>query len=138
MGTVFRTKRRVEFSDTDVAGIVHFTRFFVYMESAEHEFLRSLGTSVIAEHDGKKIGWPRVSATCDYKAPAYFEDELDIRLEVIRKGNRSLTFAYTFTRGETTIAEGQIVTACCLVEPEEKMRPVELPSLFAEKIEETG
>ena len=137
MGTVFRTRRRVEFSDTDTAGIVHFTRFFAYMESAEHEFLRSLGTSVIAEHDGKKIGWPRVSATCDYRAPAYFEDELDIRLEVIRKGNRSLTYGYTFTREDTMIAEGQIVTACCLVELGEKMRAVELPKMFQKQIEDT-
>ena len=37
----FRTTRRVEFRDTDAAGIVHFSAFFFYMESVEHEFLRS-------------------------------------------------------------------------------------------------
>ena len=36
----YRTTRRVEFRDTDAAGIVHFSAFFFYMESVEHEFLR--------------------------------------------------------------------------------------------------
>ena len=137
MGTVYLTKRRVEFSDTDTAGIVHFARFFVYMESAEHEFLRSLGTSVIAEHDGVRIGWPRVSASCDYTQPAYFEDVLDIRLEVLRKGNRSLTYGYTFTRDDTPIAEGRIVVACCRLHEGGKMEAVPLPSLIADGIEDT-
>ncbi|MCG8653286.1 MAG: hypothetical protein MI861_25835, partial [Pirellulales bacterium] len=39
----FSTKRRVEFRDTDAAGIVHFSAFFPMMEAAEHEMLRSLG-----------------------------------------------------------------------------------------------
>jgi len=43
MPASFRTTRRVEFGDTDMAGIVHFARFFCFMESAEHEMLRSLG-----------------------------------------------------------------------------------------------
>ena len=38
----FRTRRRVEFVDTDMGGIVHFSRFFVFMETAEHEFLEAL------------------------------------------------------------------------------------------------
>ena len=42
----FRCRQRVEFADTDMAGIVHFSNFFRYMERAEHEFLRSLGLSV--------------------------------------------------------------------------------------------
>ena len=36
-------KRRVEFAETDMAGQVHFSNFFRYMEAAEHAFFRSLG-----------------------------------------------------------------------------------------------
>ena len=43
MAEPFRTTRLVEFHDTDMAGIMHFASFFHYMESAEHEFIRSLG-----------------------------------------------------------------------------------------------
>src|SRR5215831_6794970 len=52
----FRTQRRVEFADTDMAGIVHFANFFRYMEAAEVEFLRSRGLSVAMIWDGQKIG----------------------------------------------------------------------------------
>ncbi len=45
----FRTTRRVEFRDTDMAGIMHFSAFFTTLESVEHEFLRSLGLSVVME-----------------------------------------------------------------------------------------
>ena len=88
MYTEYQTQRKIEFADTDMAGIVHFTRFFVFMESAEHEFLRSLGTSVATEWDGNKIGWPRLAASCEYLSPLRFEDEVDIRLWVSRKGNK--------------------------------------------------
>ena len=55
MGKVFKTRRRVEFRDTDMAGIVHFSVFFAYMEQAEHELLRSLGLGV----GPKRRGDPR-------------------------------------------------------------------------------
>ncbi|MEM9828477.1 MAG: thioesterase family protein [Planctomycetota bacterium] len=43
----FRVRRRVEFRDTDAAGIVHFSAFFPMLEAAEHEFLRNRGISVL-------------------------------------------------------------------------------------------
>ena len=64
MPTSFRTSRLVEFSDTDMAGIMHFSAFFRYMEAAEHELLRNLGFSVYCEIDGVPISFPRVAASC--------------------------------------------------------------------------
>ena len=110
MRTKYQTKRKIEFADTDMAGIVHFTRFFVFMESAEHEFLRSLGTSVATEWDGNKIGWPRLAASCEYLSPLRFEDEVDIRLWISKKGTKSLTYQFHFTRQGEDIARGQLTT----------------------------
>ena len=62
----FTTTRRVEFGDTDMAGIMHFASFFVYMESAEHELYRSLGMSIHSIVEDEHISFPRVSARCDY------------------------------------------------------------------------
>ena len=78
MPTPFQTTRRVEFGDTDMAGIVHFANFFRYMEAAETDFLRSLGLSVSWEEAGRRYGLPRVSASCDYSKPARFGDLLTI------------------------------------------------------------
>jgi YbgC/YbaW family acyl-CoA thioester hydrolase len=127
----------VEFSDTDLAGIVHFSKFFLYMESAEHAFLRSLGTSVVVDYNGDRIGWPRMSASCDYKSPAFFEDELTITLKIVRKGTKSLTYAFTFEREDTLIAEGEIGVACCMCNPGEKMRAIPIPPEIADQLEES-
>src|SRR4051812_41157808 len=92
----FVTTRRVEFGDTDMAGIVHFANFFRYMEAAETAFLRSLGFSVNWKADGMKWGFPRVSAACDYRKPARFEDLLTITVTVERVGQRSVTYRHDF------------------------------------------
>jgi acyl-CoA thioester hydrolase len=137
MPSTFTVNRRVEFSDTDLAGIVHFSKFFLYMESAEHAFLRSLGTSVVVDYNGDRIGWPRMSASCDYKSPAFFEDELTITLKIVRKGTKSLTYAFTFEREDTLIAEGEIGVACCMCNPGEKMRAIPIPPEIADQLEES-
>ena len=134
MHSEFHTTRRIAFSDTDMAGIVHFSRFFVFMEAAEHAFLRSLGTSVSTEWDGNKIGWPRLEATCTYLSPAVFEDVLDIHLKVIRKGTKSLTYRFDFFRGETAIARGELSVVCCICNPGEKIRSIPIPDFIADQI----
>lgn len=134
MHSEFHATRRVEFSDTDMAGIVHFSRFFVFMEAVEHAFLRALGTSVSTEWEGNKIGWPRLEATCTYLSPAVFEDVLDIHLKVIRKGTKSLTYRFDFFRGETAIARGELSTVCCICNPGEKIRSIPIPNFIADQI----
>lgn len=134
----YRTKRQIEFSDTDMAGIVHFSRFFVFMESAEHEFLRSLGTSVATEWEGNKIGWPRLSALCEYLNPVKFEDTLDIHLTVSRKGRKSMTYEFVFTKDDLEIAHGQMRTACCTCNSGEKMKAIPIPDFIAKQIEEAA
>ena len=102
MPSPFTITRRVEFGDTDMAGIVHFANFFRFMESAETAFLRSLGLSVSWRDDAKKLGFPRVAASCDFLAPARFEDELTIAVSVERVGTKSVTYRHDFSnqRGE--------------------------------------
>ena len=70
----FKVQRRVEFSETDMAGIMHYSNFFRFMETAEHGFYRSLGFSVVMPETDPRLGWPRVHAECDYRKPLRFED----------------------------------------------------------------
>ena len=110
MTTPFRTTRRVEFADTDLAGIAHFANFFRYMEAAEVDYLHTLGLSVRLEWEGQALGLPRVSATCDYLRPVSFEDMLDIDVHVERIGRKSVTFAFDFLcRGEVA-ARGRVTS----------------------------
>jgi len=129
----FHTRRRIEFSDTDMAGICHFARFFIFMESAEHECLAAQGTSVATEEDGWKIGWPRAAASCNYLAPARFGDVLDIRVRLARRGRTSLTWEHEISRDGTPIARGSVTTVRCRIGPDGVATPVPIPPwLFPE------
>jgi len=131
-----RTRRRIEFADTDMAGLVHFARFFVFMETAEHELLAALGAAVRFEQDGAVFGWPRVAASCEYLAPARFGDLLDIHLRVARKGRSSLTYAFEISRGGEPIARGRVTAACCRLDGPEGVQAVPIPAALADRIEE--
>ena len=111
----FRTQRRIEFRDTDAAGIVHFSVFFPMMEVAEHELLRSLGISVLPREigDGQQVTWPRVAASCDYVAAARFEDILQISVSVAKIGFSSVQYRFEFTREGAKIAAGSMTAVCC-------------------------
>jgi YbgC/YbaW family acyl-CoA thioester hydrolase len=134
--TIFTTKRRIEFGDTDLAGIVHFANFFRFMESAECEFLRSRGLSVKLKWEGQEIGFPRVSASCDYVSPATFEDLLDVAVSIERIGGKSVTYGFTFTRAGTLIARGKVTSVCCLVQDGDKIESIPIPPSYRARLEQ--
>jgi acyl-CoA thioester hydrolase len=132
----FVTTRRVEFVDTDMAGIVHFTNFFRYMEQAEAEFFRSYGYT-LAERpntDGTAEGWPRVAASCSFKSPAYHNEVLEVRIFVRRRGFKSLTLGYEFHCSPRLIATGQLKTAYCRFTVGKPIQSLEIPAKFDEML----
>lgn len=123
------TRRRVEFRDTDAAGIVHFSAFFFWMESAEHELLRTVGLHVFERHgDGSEYSWPRVSVACDYRSTAAFGDELDIAVSVAAVGRTSVTYHFAFAHNGRAVADGRVVAVRCLMRPGERLKPVAIPA----------
>lgn len=132
---MFSQPRRVEFRDTDAAGIVHFSAFFPMMESAEHEALRSLGLSVMQPiEDGGHLTWPRVSAKCDYLNAARFEDLLTVFVSVRHLGTTSVTYVFEFRRDETLIAMGEITAVCCVWMPGDSLAKVTISPEIREKL----
>ena len=127
-------RRRVEFRDTDAAGIVHFSVFFAYMEEAEHDFWRHLGTSVVHQDGDDVISWPRVSAQCDYRVAIKFEQEIAISVDVVKVGTKSLSFGFQFHRDDELIASGKITTVCCHVDEHRKLTSIEIPEKLRTKI----
>jgi YbgC/YbaW family acyl-CoA thioester hydrolase len=133
---MFTTSRRVEFGDTDMAGIMYFANFFRFMEAAETDFLHALGTSVLFERDGVKWGFPRVSVGCEYARPARFEDVLTVGVEVERVGAKSVSYRFPFTnqRGEA-VAVGRITAVCCREGPGGRLESAEIPPELRAKLE---
>jgi YbgC/YbaW family acyl-CoA thioester hydrolase len=134
----FHLTRRVEFSDTDMAGIMHFSNFFRFMEATETAFMRSLGLSVLLQKSGLNVCLPRVHAECDYAAPLQFEDEVLVRLLVERKGTRSLTYQFRFYRLNQSqeLARGRITLVCAECLPDGGLKGVPFPKELAEKLHE--
>jgi acyl-CoA thioester hydrolase len=129
----YQTTRRVEFRDTDAAGIMHFSAFFNYMEQVEHEFLRHLGLSVITRDEEGTISWPRVSASCDYRGAVQFEDILDVEVQVVRQGEKSVTYAFAFSHGKRPVAQGQLTTVCCRLDAKAPPRSIPIPDWILAK-----
>ncbi len=131
----FTTERRIEFRDTDAAGIVHFSVFFPLMESAEHEMLRSLGMSVLPDRSGSSehspLTWPRVAASCNYIEPVRFEDVLQISVRVGKIGVSSIQYHFDFTRGKAAIANGRMTAVCCQLD-DEGLKKAEIPDSVRE------
>ena len=131
MSSNFVAKRRVEFRDTDAARIMHFSAYVTYMESAEHEFLRSLGLSVMPSefNSSEHVSWPRVSVNCDYQKPIRFEDEFEIQVSISRLGGKSVTYEFHFQKDGEPIAKGNITAVCCRIS-EGKLDAIAIPESY--------
>ena len=136
----FQITRRVEFSETDMEGIMHFTNFFKFMETAEHAFFRSIGYSVVLSRNGHDLCLPRVHAECDYLAPLRFEDEVSVRLLVERKGTRSLTCQFRFHRlsghRPQLVARGRLIVVCAERQKDGSLKAAPFPKALSDRIQE--
>ena len=130
----YKTTRRVEFRDTDAAGMAHFSVFFVFMEQAEHELLRHLGLSVLLSDEQGRISFPRVAARCDYQRAVKFEDVLDIEVAVVRLGKKSVTYECNFSHEGRPVASGQTTAVCCRFQTDGVPKSMEIPAWIAEKL----
>jgi YbgC/YbaW family acyl-CoA thioester hydrolase len=136
MPPAFTTTRRVEFGDTDMAGIMHFSNFFRFMEVAETDFLHSLGLTVSWYEGGEKLGFPRVSAACDFHRPARFRDVLTVAVTVERVGTKSVSYRHDFTnqRGEV-LAVGRITAVFTRSPGPDQLASAEIPADIRAKLE---
>ena len=134
MSKSFHTQRLVEFSDTDMAGIAHFSVFYRWMESAEHELIRSVGLSVFSKFPGEEnvaLSFPRVHASCDFVSPVRCEDMVDVAVWIERLGTKSVTYRFDFSKDRQPVAKGKITCVCCRVPAGGPMESIRLPAEVA-------
>ena len=127
----YRYLRRVQFADTDAAGVVHFSWIVKYMEEAEHALWREAGLT-IAPVDGI-VGYPRVALSVDFKAPLHFEEEFNVHVRIEAISRRTIRYAHTIRRGETVIATGTMTAACVRKVPP-PMTSIEIPPDVLERL----
>lgn len=133
MTSEYTIKRRVQFYETDAAGIVHFSWFFRYMEEAEHALWREAGLSI--HPPDSPIGWPRVGAACEFHRPLKFEQEFDVTIRIAEITRRTIGYTCDITQDGQRIATGTLKIACVSKQPDGGMRSVEIPVDIARRFE---
>lgn len=132
--STFSIRRRVQFAETDMAGIVHFANYFRWMEEVEHAFFRSLGLSVAMTLDGgERIGWPRVNVGCEYYGPLRFEDEVELRLRVTKVGGKSFSYEVDCLLGDKLVGLGRTTSVCCAHTPS-GLKAIAIPEAIRQKL----
>jgi acyl-CoA thioester hydrolase len=136
MSSEFRYQRRVQFAETDLAGIVHFSEMFRYLEEAEHAMWRAAGLT-IAER-GSDLGWPRLNAALEFRNPLRFEEEFEVWVRIAELKTRTIEYEFTIVRGPTVIAVGTMIAVCVRKLPDGTMRAAEIPADVRDSLEKRG
>ncbi len=137
MTATFCHHRPVQFRDTDLAGVVHFTAVLAMVEEAWHTWLGKRGLAVhpaSAPEGEEAVGWPVVAVTCDYRGPLRFGATAAVELEVGRAGGRSLELVFRVKAPAGLVAEGRYAVACCFPDADGGWRVRPLPARLVERL----
>jgi len=106
-----RTTLRVRYAETDQMGVVYYANYFVWCEIGRVEFFRQLGYDYKQMEIEDDCHLPVVEATCRYRAPARYDDEVAIETSVIAMRSSVIKFGYRILRlraeGELLLAEAE-------------------------------
>jgi acyl-CoA thioester hydrolase len=125
-------RRRVQFAETDVSGIVHFTNFFKYVEEAEHDMWRAAGLSIAPPHE---IGWPRIAASFEYRRPLRFEDEFEVNLRIVEITSKTMRYVAELRKAGELLAEGSLTIICVRRKRGEPIKAIDIPHDIAARFE---
>ncbi|MGA7120337.1 MAG: thioesterase family protein [Polyangiaceae bacterium] len=104
---------RVRFGETDLMGIAHHASYASYMEVGRVEWLRRRGVTY-ASWAARGVHLPVVELSILYRAPARFDDELDVETSILEVRAASLRFGYRIVGAADAAlrAEGSTRLAC--------------------------
>jgi acyl-CoA thioester hydrolase len=130
---------RVRYAETDQMGIVYYANYLVWFELGRVELLRSLGLAYSQLEKEHECILPVVEATCRYKAPARYDDEILIETRPALLRGSVLKFAYQIWRKPAhegqerkLLAEGETVHVVC----DDQLNKKPLPEHYAAALRE--
>ena len=113
------TEIRVRYAETDQMGIVYYANYLVWFEIGRVELLRSMGLAYSQLETDHQCILPVVEATCRYRSPARYDDEILIETRPSLLRGSVIKFAYRLLRKgpegaePTLLAEGETVHVVC-------------------------
>ena len=123
------TQARVRYAETDQMGIVYYANYLVWFELGRVDLLRSLGLAYSKLESDHGCILPVIEASCRYRAPARYDDEIVIETSPSMLRGSVLKFAYQVWRKATVseerklLAEGETVHVVCDGELNKKPLP---------------
>ncbi len=123
---------RVYYEDTDAGGVVYYANYLRFMERARTEWLRSLGfeQDELAREQG--ILFAVRSAAVDFIKPARFNEQLEVTVEIKKRGHASITFDQQVRHGNELLCRGEVRVACI---DAKTFSPQALPPVLRERLE---
>jgi YbgC/YbaW family acyl-CoA thioester hydrolase len=134
--------RKVEFSETDMAGLVHFSNFFKYMETAERDFFEACrsGPDPHRARRTRRLARGR-GRSANFSAPLRFGDTIDIHLAVKSVKDRAIDYQFRiFRRNEdgsrTQAGKGHMTTILAKLNEGGELQSAELSDDLRKRITE--
>jgi acyl-CoA thioester hydrolase len=124
---------RVNWGDTDKAGIVYYPNYFKWFDIAGHQFFRSIGLPPSELADKEQIVLPMLDAQCTFENPLYYDDIISIKTIVAEVNRKTIRLNHEVYRGETRTGYGYEVRGW-VKETEGKLSAVAIPEHIKEKL----
>jgi acyl-CoA thioester hydrolase len=128
-----RTTLRVRYAETDQMGVVYYANYFVWCEIGRVEFFRQLGHDYKLMETEEDSHLPVVEASCRYRSPARYDDEIQIETRVTTLRGPVIKFGYRLLRlepdGERLLAEAETVHVCVDRQMQKKPLPAKIVAL---------
>ncbi|WP_102346662.1 acyl-CoA thioesterase [Bacillus sp. Marseille-P3661] len=128
---------RVEWGDTDAAGIVFSPNFYKFMDQAAHNFFETIGFPLSKLVRVDKIGIPSVESKCTFKKPLYHEDDVIIQTSISELRDKVIKFSHEFVKDGEVVAYGYQVRALASIGGE-RVKAISIPPDMRAAIIETG
>ena len=127
----FVTTDYIRWEDIDLAGIARYGSYTRFLDVAETDLYRSLGTPLSVLHAQYKLWLPRKVMHIDYFSPARLDDEITIAAYFSKIGRTSVTLNVDLLRydGKTLIAASHLVLVCVNLALEKIALPPEFRTL---------
>jgi acyl-CoA thioester hydrolase len=99
----------VRYAETDQMGVVYYANYFVWMEIGRTDFCRDCGFNYHDLEKEEQVYIAVAEASCRYKAPARYGDEIVVETSMTRLGRRVIEFFYKIKCGDAHLADGKTV-----------------------------
>ena len=120
---------RVRYAETDQMGVVYHANYFMWFEIGRCERLRAHGRSY-RDMEAQGVGLPVIEAHCEYKAPARYDDELQVKTWGKLLSPARVEFTYEISRPSDGIVNAVGTTIHAAVDA--NGRPCRLPDYIRE------